>query len=257
MKNIIVGSMATVVAGSLVVAGASYAAPVVIEDFADGVGDPSFGIFGFAPNGAGQSQGLLGSSTSAVSATQWEFTPAGQDAYVNVLSIDDDAASSGGTNFGTPTAWTIRHFANGSPRNLTPAAGGNGFIGFYARTSDDDIAIRIALDENGGSGGTESSNLLEIEGDGEWNLYQVDLADASQWNATFGGNGVLDGTDYLIDSLLIYNTGANDGDTTTLDLAYVSYDSTGPLVNVIPEPTAALIGAGLGLPMLLRRRRSA
>ncbi len=256
MKTFCLSTLAVAAAGSLLTASVATAAPVVIEDFADAAGDPSFGIFGFAPNGSGQSQGLLGTSTSAVSSAEWEFTPDDDDAYVNILSIDDDPASSGGTNFGVPTAWTIRHFANGSPRNLTPAAGGTGFVGFYARTTDEDISIRIALDENGGSGGTESSNLIDIDSNGQWNLYQVSLADASQWNATFGGNGELDGTDYLIDSLLIYNTGANDGETSVLELAYLSYDSAGPLVNLVPEP-ASLMVAFAGGALLLGRRRQA
>lgn len=240
---------------SLMASTPAFGALTVIEDFADGAGDASFGIFGFGPTGSGQSAGLLGTSTSAVSATQWDFTPSGESAYVNTLSIDDDPATNGGTAYGATVAWTIRHFANGSPRDLGNA-GPTGYVGFYARTTDDDITVRIALDETGGSGGTEASNELALIGDGDWHLYEVNLADAASWNALFGGNGVIDGTSNQIDSLLIYNTGPNDGLTTALDLAYVSYESTGPIANLVPEPASlALIGTA-GLFMIGRRRQA-
>lgn len=248
-------SITAVAALGLLSSSSAFGALTVLEDFADGAGNPSFGIFGFAPTGSGQSAGLQSTSTSAVSATQWEFAPAGQDAFVNTLSIDDDIASNGGTAFGAAVSWTVRHFANGSPRDLTNM-GAAGYVGFYARTTDDDITVRINLDETGGSGGTEASNELALIGDGDWHLYQVNLADASQWNALFGGNGVIDGTTNLIDSLLIYNTGPNDGLTTALDLAYFSYESTGPIASVIPEPTSLALLAGAGLVALGRRRKA-
>lgn len=255
MMNVLrpVKTTLAVAALSLMASGPAFGALTVIEDFADGAGDPSFGIFGFAPTGSGQSAGLQGSSTSGVSASQWEFTPSGQDAYVNALSIDDDAATSGGTAYGAAVSWTVRHFANGSPRDLGNS-GGTGYVGFYARTTDDDITVRIALDETGGSGGTEASDELALIGDGEWHLYQANLADAAFWNALFGGNGVIDGTSNQIDSLLIYNTGPNDGLTTDLDLAYVSYESTGPIANLIPEPASLALLMSGGLVMLGRRR---
>jgi hypothetical protein len=152
----------------------------------------------------------------------------------------------------------VANVGSPSASNLVSTVGGVGSVGFYLQTTAEDLSVRIALDEVGGSGGTEASNALDIISDGEWHLYQWDLADASQWNAIFGSaNGELDGTGYTIDSVLFYDIGPEDGETSEFNFTYVVADNTGPLVNVIPEPTAALIGAGLGLPMLLRRRRSA
>ncbi len=247
------------------VAGPALAAPVVIEDFAAFNAttletDPDFGNFAFGvnPGGSGSNSGASAGST-AISTTPWEFTPAGEISYVNNLSITDDGfiTPNGGLNAGVTSAWNLRHVANvGSPgpSNLVSAVGGVGSVGFYLQTTSPDLSVRIALDEVGGSGGTEGSIAQDIIADGEWNLYQWSLADAAQWIPFFGSsNGELDGTAYTIDSILFYDIGAEDGETSDFNLAYVVADNAGPLANVVPEP-ASLALLGFAGAALLRRR---
>ncbi|BAM03445.1 hypothetical protein PSMK_12860 [Phycisphaera mikurensis NBRC 102666] len=237
---------------------------MVIEDFAEfnpttQVVDPSFGIFrsGVGPAGSGSNGGAV-SGTTAISSTPWDFTPGGGTSYVNNLSITDDNLFGGGLNYGVPTAWTLRHIANGgapSAANLVSAAGGVGSVGFYLQTTSPDLSVRIALDETGGSGGTEGSVAQDVIADGEYHLYQWSLADAAQWNPLFGAsNGELDGTTYTIDSIVFYDLGAEDGSTSDFNLAYVVADNTGPLVNVVPEPVGLLALGLAGFGLLGRRR---
>ena len=254
-------TLALAAVGSFLTAGVATAAPFVIEDFATDEGARTFGNFRTAvnPGGAGQNTGASAGSTS-ISLTQWEFTPPGDTVFVNNLSITDDNLFPGGTNEGVTTAWTLRHLANGGApgaSNLVSTSGNVGSVGFYLRTTEEDLSVRIALDETGGSGGTEGSIARAAIADGQWHLYQWSLADDSQWTPFFGtSNGSLDGTTYTVDSIFFYELGPEDGETSTFDLTYVTADNAGPLVNLVPEPASlALLLAGGSL--LLGRRRTA
>lgn len=256
-----VKSLLATTAFGLMTSTVATAVPVVIEDFADTVtGNPSFGTFVSDLEGSGSSGGVLPATAHSISSTQWEFTPAGQTVFIDQLSVVDDATFPGGTSFGVPVAWTIRHLSNGgsgTAANLVSTTGGNGFVGYYLRTTAESIVTAIALDEVGGSGGTEISSRVDVINDGEWHLYQFNLADANQWDGLFGAaNGTLDGTTYSIDSVFFYDEGPNDGDTSRIDFTYISADAQGPLVDLTPEPTSLALLACGSLAMLGRRRQA-
>jgi hypothetical protein len=249
--------------GSLAIAafaaGPAFAAPVVIEDFTDNGDDsPSFGMFTFGapPGGSGSNAGASSGSTGVGVGDFFPFSPA--VSHYNSLSVGDDGLFGGTLWFGTTTAWNFRHVANGgSPAaiNTISLTGGNGWFGFYLRTTATDLWVGPALDETGGSGGTELGTRTEVIADGEWHLYQWNLGDDTQWEAFFGAsNGAMDGTAYTLDSINFWSTAAESSTVSEFDLAYLTYDADGPLVNLVPEPgSLALLGLG-GLAVLRRRR---
>jgi len=229
----------------------------VIEDWAaedPETGEPTgdFGLFTFAAGGSGSSEGATGASTNEVrfdeeteQFTPWEFTPEGESAFVNELTLVDDPEESGGLTFGGAfsAAWNERHVANGgNPTGEQPGDGENvlydsgngGWFGFYVRTDDPDVIAAPAVDEfptPSAGASTEVGPRQQIQGDGQWQLLQWNLGDDEQWDAFFGdgSNGELDTAAGTLDSINFWNTGPDDGETTVLELAYAAVDPDSPL----------------------------
>jgi MYXO-CTERM domain-containing protein len=225
--------------------------PVVIEDFSqmsDGEPVPDFGLFNFPPAGSGSSNGLSGTSETGVRfGEQWQYTPENANGYVNELTINDDPDASGSLTFGGEfsASWNVRHVANGGAPTgeqvgdgenvlyTNSASGGTGWLGFYARTDDQDLLAAPAIDEFTGDASTEIGARKQIEGDGQWHQYQWDLSDNDNLDAFFGASdGQLDRPNGTLDSLNFWNTGPDDGQTTNLDLAWVAYDPDSPLMDL-------------------------
>jgi hypothetical protein len=124
--------------------------------------------------------------------------------------------------------WQLRH--NSGIGSVAAPAGNvelpaTGYIGFWLKTEDSGLTVQIALDDPG----TADRGLLqEIIADGQWHLYQWDLADDSQWEGWVNGDGVITGPTVTIDSVFFYG----DGDA-TIYLDTVSHNPNGPLAALI------------------------
>ncbi|MEO0588006.1 MAG: hypothetical protein AAF078_10235, partial [Planctomycetota bacterium] len=215
---------------------------IIIEDFADAVGDPEFGgFFEFGGGTAGDVE-LDGNNdpirTQEVDNTPWEFAPAGETVFTQVITLEDDPnTTGGGLNFPDTSQWTARMSAfDGIPsaQNLLGTSGAEGWVGFYARTTADGIQTRIGIDDQdeGVTNGQEFTTILDIVGDGEWQLLQWDLGDPSQIETGFGGDGLLEGPAFSLDSIWFFDTAGDPGLTSQVEFTYVFYDADSPVIDL-------------------------
>jgi hypothetical protein len=112
--------------------------------------------------------------------------------------------------------WQLRH-NSGIGVNLAAQPGGNvplpgtGYVGFWLKTDDPGITVRIGIDDPvGGNTALERGTLKGVIADNEWHLYQWNFEDAAQWDAFAGGaNGQIDaaGGAVTIDSIWFAGAG--------------------------------------------------
>src|SRR5262249_52855020 len=98
-------------------------------------------------------------------------------------------------------AWQIRH-NSGTGSGLAGQPAGNaaldafGYVGFWLKTDDPGVTVRIAIDDPTTSypSALERGFAQNVISDNEWHLYQWNLGDPNHWDAFSGGaNGEIDG----------------------------------------------------------------
>ena len=171
------------------------------------------------------------------------------------LTITDDTSKSGG--------WLVRHLYNGgnpaaSPDQQIPLTGGpQRFVGFFLRTSTPDLSVRMAFDPNGSNAPSDlvASMPESVIADGQWHVYQWNLADPSNFGPFpgTGASGALPLNGYLTINSILINSTADQNAALWLDA--VAFNTAGQLENLPePGPTAALLMA-IAVPLLSRRVR--
>ncbi|MEM7681239.1 MAG: GH25 family lysozyme [Planctomycetota bacterium] len=166
------------------------------------------GVFASDPGFSGSNIGIgAGSTAERTTAEAFEGNAAQQ------LEIE---ATSGD--------WFLRHLANqgAAAGNVTFAA--DGYVGFWAKTEDADITVRIAIDDADGTAERGFEQMLIA--DGQWNLYEWNLSDDSQWEGWVQGDGFIDGATLTIDSIQFF------GDNAGLFEVYLDSVSFNPLVSL-------------------------
>ncbi|MEA2734111.1 MAG: hypothetical protein QOE14_562, partial [Humisphaera sp.] len=89
--------------------------------------------------------------------------------------------------------------------------------------------------------------------DGLWHLYEWNLADPAQWDIFNNGDGDIDGPVTTVDSIFISSL-TDQNATVWLDA--LSYNPTGSVAAVVPDPASAGAAAALlALAALSRRRK--
>ncbi|MEM7683100.1 MAG: PEP-CTERM sorting domain-containing protein [Planctomycetota bacterium] len=250
------------------VAGAAQAQVTVFEDFAAPdtlTPDPDtfladFGVFTFSIGGSGSSGGSQDTADpppapavgdTGVGIDPWPFTPAGNDpsgdglddpTFVYEVTVANDSATSGGVALGAVTSWTERLPAlAGVPQtgNLITTDSSQGFFGFYVKYDSTEAAaidLEVALWVDDSAGGLEVSNLIPVVGDGTFQLVEFDLSDPDLFNVGFGtSDGVLEPGPITLDSIVLYNFGPENDELGTVEIAYVHFDPTTPLVDLVPD----------------------
>jgi hypothetical protein len=155
--------------------------------------------------GSGTTQGVLAGSTANRVTSEHQTGAAGQQ-----ISI---VGSSGG--------WTLRHLSGGGTPANNASLAATGFLGFWLKTDDPGVSVKILLDE-----GTalETPYVKAVIPDNQWHLYQWNLEDDGEWFNFSGGNGTISSATVTLDSILF--TGAGNA---TLYLDNVSHNPTGYL----------------------------
>ncbi len=177
---------------------------VIIDDFEDGLP----GHFNQATGYSGSSVGILSTIPVVV-----DYTAKSGIYSLKIELID---------NPGATVDWSVRFLSGtGSPSN-NQLLGATGYVGYWLKTDRPWLKCGITMD----AVGLEKSDSLVVIGDGNWHLYQWDLADTNNWYAFArpGANGIIEDP-VTIDAVWFY---APDGsDTTFVYLDAVSWNPTG------------------------------
>ncbi|MBA3273918.1 MAG: phosphodiester glycosidase family protein [Chthoniobacterales bacterium] len=235
----------------------SFRAPValpstltVLDDFEKG----SQGRFDSGPGGASQTDGITLSSDF-----HWTGQESKRGFGSQELNLDFDNGSDGTGRL------RLRHMSGGSdpgtqPGNNSPL-GKTGYVGFLLKVGSEelntgDFTASLMLDDlNDGDAGPriEMGIPIDVIADGEWHLYQWNLADAAMWDSFVGGNGVIDRANITVDSVLLESPTYRGDAEFFLDA--VSYNSAGDLSALVPEPSLASVVLGLIAVFTGSRRR--
>jgi hypothetical protein len=204
--------------------------------------ESSEGRFNQAPTFSGTTTGILAASTADRVTSNAQMGDASQK-----LTIVRDGASSS----------RVRHVSGGgTPANNRVNVGGElqamgdeGYVGYFLKTTEPDLLVSIGIDDGIAAGltGMEVATSLPVIADGEWHLYEWNLADAALWNNFSGGNGAIDGPGAYIDSIMLYPGSSTANTTFDVFIDTVAYNPNGSLALLaVPEPTSVtLLGAML------------
>jgi hypothetical protein len=111
--------------------------------------------------------------------------------------------------------WQLRH-NSGIGTNMAAQPGGNiplagtGYVGFWLKTDDPSVIVRIGIDDPVGNNALERGTLQNVIADNQWHLYQWNLEDPGVWDAFAGGaNGQIDAANgtITIDSIWFASAG--------------------------------------------------
>lgn len=204
----------------------------IFDDFESGEGR-----FTWNPTDSGSTSGVLSTST----ATHYlgdGFTGNGSQ---QITLVRNSAASS-----------VVRHVSGGGvPSNnrvlqdsAQSAMGPFGFVGFFMKTTQPDLQVFMGIDDglSAGSVGMERSTALSVIADGQWHLYEWNLADPGVWSNFSGGNGMIDGPNAYIDSIFIQSGASTAGQTFSVLIDTVAYNPLGSLAELIEGPDPSLPG---------------
>ncbi|QDU90034.1 hypothetical protein Pla175_34330 [Pirellulimonas nuda] len=159
----------------------------IVTDFESGEG-----YFGTSPTLSGSNQGINSASADRTT-SQAHLGEASQ-----VITID-----------GSNSGWFLRHLAGTGPGGAASPSGNlpltsEGSVGFWLKTDTPGLSVQVAVDDPG----TADRGLLKaIVADGQWRLYEWDLADDSQWEGWVAGDGLISGATVTLDSIQFYGAG--------------------------------------------------
>lgn len=229
----------------LLAVGNAQAQVTILDDF-----EGSKGHFNLQPTFSGTSAGLLTSSNTVLDTTTPAFTGT-SSLQVNIFDDTAVLAPDG-------SAWRVRLLSgSGTPsNNVNLANSATSFVGFYMRSTTPGLRLSLMLDD-----GTalERATIVPAISDGNWHLYEWNLADAASWDAFAGtgANGQIDAALVTIDSIWIDSPSLGGGaQDAVFNLDYVAFNPSGSIAPV-PEPsTMALVGvAGIGFAVRRLRRK--
>lgn len=176
---------------------------VIIDDFEDGPGH-----FNLATGHSGSTVGIVSTVPTIADYTAHSGTNS-----LRIVLID---------NPGATVDWGVRFLSGGGSPSNNQLLGSTGYVGYWLKTDRPWLKCGITMD----AVGLERSDSIAVIGNGNWHLYQWDLADTNKWYAFArpGANGIIEDP-VTIDAVWFY---APDGsDTTVVYLDAVSWNPTG------------------------------
>lgn len=166
--------------------GTSPGGPTMIADF-----EIDEGYFGSSPLYSGSNTGIGDASYADRITTKAHEGAASQELFIDG---DDDG-------------WFLRHVSGiGTPASpgSNQAFDTTGYIGFWLKTDDEDLSVRLAIDAPDTA---DRGIAKQVIADGKWHLYEWSLDDDDQWEAWANGDGIIDAATATIDSIQFFGTG--------------------------------------------------
>ncbi|MEM8784068.1 MAG: family 10 glycosylhydrolase [Planctomycetota bacterium] len=180
--------------------------------------DGDAGYFGNSPTISGSNLGIDPATAATITT---------ETAYEGDASQRIDIVASGSEG----DDWFLRHLSGDSGGLASPAGNreliADGYLGFWLRTLDEGLSVRVALDDTRLSGGRsiiERGLERDVIADGNWHLYEWNLDDNTQWDGWVSGDGDINGATVTLDSIQFF--GAGDA---TVWLDAVMFDPFGTL----------------------------
>jgi phosphodiester glycosidase len=155
------------------------------------------GTFASSPSHSGSTFGIDAAASTAVTVSN-----EGHESTTSQrLIIADDP--------GTPGGWFVRHVSGpGASREQNTIRPTDGFIGFWAKTSDTGVQATIAIDDTNNT--TADRGIPKsLIADGDGHLYEWNLENNSHWEGWINGDGVIDTLDFTIDSIQLLSGDAD------------------------------------------------
>ncbi|MFI4912605.1 MAG: phosphodiester glycosidase family protein [Sedimentisphaeraceae bacterium JB056] len=165
----------------------------VFVDFEDG----NESTFAYSPGYSGSTLGIDTSQSTAEPTTDDSWT--GQ--WCERLFIKDDPATTAVAEY-SEGGWFVRWVsgATASPsQNIAKPT--TGYVGFWAKTSSENLKISIVLDNDSQM---ERGLPIDMPADGYWHCYQWPLEDDNSWEGWINGDGLITGSSFTLDSIQIF-----------------------------------------------------
>ncbi len=120
--------------------------------------------------------------------------------------------------------------------------GNDGYIGLWLRaepSNEGQLYVTVFIDDAGTDGiGTERGDFRGVKADGTWHLYQWNVNEDGKWANIANGNGVIDGANLTLDSI-VFSTSKEMKDGTafngTLWIDDVTYSPAEPIQPAQPR----------------------
>ncbi|HET7306663.1 MAG TPA: phosphodiester glycosidase family protein [Gammaproteobacteria bacterium] len=205
--------------------GAPKAQPVpdkltILDDFESGAGH-----FASSPAASDTTRGLYVDPDASITRLTHTTAQTGDGSQKITLTADDSPKTRG---------LFVRYLSGHGRPDQNALLGDSGWVGFFLKTRDPGLTVRIAMDDGVSSGSNHSSGIdqstaRKVIADGQWHLYQWNLGDKREWSKFGGGNGALRGPNTTIDSILFEAKHVKSRQHFTLYLDTVAYNPNGEL----------------------------
>lgn len=174
------------------------------------------GTFSYRPGYSGSTDGIIDAESTADPVD----TEAKNGQWSWKIFIKDDPSVE--TVPGNPDGgWFVRmvsgSLASPSQNVLRPVSG---YAGFWVKTSDSGLKISLAIDNESTM---ERGIPIDLVADGQWHLCQWNLEDSNEWEGWINGDGVVEQTEFTLDSIQIFGPNAD----TTLYIDDITHNPVG------------------------------
>jgi flagellar hook assembly protein FlgD len=159
--------------------------------------DTGMGRFTSHPTFSGSTTGIAASPTSNSAWTQVQKI--GGSGGAMVINLIDDPVST--------AAWGVRFLSGVGAPGSNVNVGPNGWVGYWLKTNTAPLGATVAIGmDDSGDPVTKRSVQVPVINDGEWHLYQWNIADSMQWTpwVVTSGNKKIVGPTVSIDAVWFF-----------------------------------------------------